>query len=638
MNNGSLKLNKVMTYKFCSLFKTNAETLFTEDIWYFRYICFKYNYFLKHLILPKFKKQSLYESIFIEFRILPHIDFLIRNTILKLGSSWSHTIVCGSHNYNYIYNICKNISNEITIINTNIKNMTQNEYNNYLLTCEFWEQFYGEKLLIYQEDSIIFKHGINGFIDYDFIGAPFPKYNNDTPNLVGNGGLSIRSKSKILEILKNYRKDDFIINSSTINYMKMANLTNPPEDVYFSKCIQENNVGIVSDWDTAMQFSSEAVFNPNSCAGHKFWLSVSRSDWKTKMYRDFNFNKYKVKSNLVDYLKYNRIPLDFNKTTTIPNAFDIDLYFFCKANNLEQTTKKDSINYMNKIGMDGFIYHPKQLFNIFSDIELYTFLSNIYVFYNNKIFTIQNFTNKYIYDVSFEMISNVLIKKIYSCLNNNYDILLLVFIGNEIKGIDLLERIAKYKQIQKDFNIALCFNSMKVLNSPQIKKLIKSNFDFYSIYVCKEHGTDIVPTLLMYNHIIKTHSFTHIIKFHTKSIHQPYLDLTNYLLSMPIEKLIMNKNDECNCIGHPNYYIEIQDDTFNNVLKKKYASKINLNKMFVAGTIFYSNSNVFNATLKFIINNNYNSYLLNNLYENNSINYNNSPIHFLERVFGTINL
>jgi hypothetical protein len=638
MTNESLKLNKVLSSKFCSLFKTSVETLFIEDIWYFRYICFKYNYFLKHLVLPKFKKQSLYESVFIEFRILPHIEFLIRNSIFKLGPKWSHTIVCGSYNYDYVYNICKNISNDITIINTNIQNMTQNEYNNYLLTINFWEQFYGEKLLIYQEDSIIFKHNIDDFLDYDFIGAPFPKYNNDTPNLVGNGGLSIRSKSKILEILKNYNIDDFIINSSTINYMKTVKLTNPPEDVYFSKSMQENNIGIVSNWDVAMQFSSEAVFNPNSCAGHKFWISASRNEWKKKMYNDFNFNRYKVKSNIVDYLKYNKKPLYFNKTKSIPNAFDIDLYFFCKANNLEYATKKDSINYMNKIGMDGFIYHPKQLFNIFSDIELYTFLNNIYVFYNKQIFTIQNFTNKYIYDVTFDMLSNILIKKIYSCLNNNYDILFLVFIGNETKGVDLLERIIKYKKIQKDFNVSFCFNSMQVLNSPQIKRLIKYNFDFYSIYLCKEHGTDIVPTLLMYKDISKTYNFTHVFKFHTKSIHQPYLDLTNYLLSMPIEKLIVNKNDSCNCIGHPNYYIQIKNDPFNDILKKKHTSKIDLNKMFVGGTIFYSNSNVLDATIKFIINNNYNSYLLNNLYENNSINYDNSPIHFLERVFGTINL
>ena len=40
----------------------------------------------------------------------------------------------------------------------------------------------------------------------------------------------------------------------------------------------------------------------------------------------------------------------------------------------------------------------------------------------------------------------------------------------------------------------------------------------------------------------------------------------------------------------------------------------------------------------FVKNNNFKSYLLNNLYENNSINKNYSPIHFLERLFGIFNI
>ena len=58
---------------------------------------------------------------------------------------------------------------------------------------------------------------------------------------------------------------------------------------------------------------------------------------------------------------------------------------------------------------------------------------------------------------------------------------------------------------------------------------------------------------------------------------------------------------------------------------------------FVAGTIFYTTDVVFDSVLKFMKTNNYREYLLNNLYENNTINKDYSPIHFLERVFGIIN-
>jgi hypothetical protein len=82
----------------------------------------------------------------------------------------------------------------------------------------------------------------------------------------------------------------------------------------------------------------------------------------------------------------------------------------------------------------------------------------------------------------------------------------------------------------------------------------------------------------------------------------------------------------------------LKDDVFNLLLIKEHEQKLNMNYDFVAGTIFYCSTIVFEKVIKFMENNNYKSYLLNNLYENNSINKNYSPIHFLERVFGVIKL
>lgn len=67
----------------------------------------------------------------IEFRTLPHIEFIIRNAIQKLGSKWSHTIICGNLNYTLCKNISKDISENITIINLNYDNMTQQEYSDF---------------------------------------------------------------------------------------------------------------------------------------------------------------------------------------------------------------------------------------------------------------------------------------------------------------------------------------------------------------------------------------------------------------------------------------------------------------------------------------------------------------------------
>jgi hypothetical protein len=173
--------------------------------------------------------------------------------------------------------------------------------------------------------------------------------------------------------------------------------------------------------------------------------------------------------------------------------------------------------------------------------------------------------------------------------------------------------------------------------SDKIKDLIKNHFEFYSIYNCKELGTDITPTLLMCDDILKNHhKFNHIIKLHTKSISNHYNDLTDFILSMPLSNLLLHRKSTCNCIGHPKYYINITSDIFNNELFIKYSKSISIKNSFVGGTIFYISSNILLEVINFIVKNNYRAYFLNNLYENNCINKDYSPIHFIERLFGVI--
>lgn len=623
--------------KFCEIYNISNDIAKNEDIYIFRLLCYKLNYFIKYVNLPTIKKDSLYESVLIEFRVFPHIEFLIRNTIIKLGEDWSHTVICGNLNYDLLTNICTNISKNIKIIKLDVDNMTQSEYSKFLTRMDFWNLLKGEKILIYQEDSIIFKNNIHEFLDYDFVGAPFLKSSDDTPNSVGNGGLSLRSKSKMIEVINRFSPTEYSYNSSTIKYMNMVNLEFPPEDVFFSKCMQENFIGIVANWDIAYNFSSESIFNDNSFGGHKFWISNKK--WKTHMKKNFNFKPYKTKSNINKYLLYNNIPLSFNLSCSKSNAFDIDLFFFCKVNNIDYINDTHALEYIKKFALDGFIYHPKQIINIFPKIIFFSFLNNIYVIESNIVKPVQEFVQKYLYNSTFTILSNLLISKKYSCLNDNYDILLLVFIGDENIGLDLVERIVQYKKIQNNINIAFCFNSDKIIKNEEIKNKIISNFDFYAIYKCKELGSDITPTLLMYNDIIKKHTFQHILKFHTKTLHENYINLTNFITSVPLNELL-ERNEHLlknsNCIGDPKYYINLFHDIYNNKLKQKYLSLITSENSFVAGTIFYASSSVFDKVLQFVKNNNYRSYLLNNLYENNSINKDFSPNHFLERLFGVI--
>jgi hypothetical protein len=98
--------------------------------------------------------------------------------------------------------------------------------------------------------------------------------------------------------------------------------------------------------------------------------------------------------------------------------------------------------------------------------------------------------------------------------------------------------------------------------------------------------------------------------------------------------LIATKKENSQCIGA--IYKELESDTFNKKIVNENKSNIHLDYCFVAGTIFYTTDTIFNEVLNFIKTYNFKAYLLNNLYENNSINKSYSPIHFLERLFGVI--
>ena len=68
------------------------------------------------------------ETVLIEFRNFPHIEFLLRNTINKLSSEWNHTVVCGTNNFQLVRKICNAIGKKlpcrIKIIKLNISNLT----------------------------------------------------------------------------------------------------------------------------------------------------------------------------------------------------------------------------------------------------------------------------------------------------------------------------------------------------------------------------------------------------------------------------------------------------------------------------------------------------------------------------------
>ena len=101
--------------------------------------CLNNEKYFDNINLPKLHLNLEKEAVLVEFRILNHLGFIIKNNINKLGSDWSFTIICGNLNYNYICFIVENIKRDIKIIKKNISNISRLEYSIMLMNSEFWK-------------------------------------------------------------------------------------------------------------------------------------------------------------------------------------------------------------------------------------------------------------------------------------------------------------------------------------------------------------------------------------------------------------------------------------------------------------------------------------------------------------------
>lgn len=579
----------------------------------YRTLCLEYLGFIRKFQLCDIKLAQKYEAVLVEFNILPHIEFVIRNTIHKLGDKWSHTIICGNINYEFVNNLCKEINTNIKIIKLNYDNLTQREYSNLLCTSKFWELLNGEKILLYQEDTCIFKQNIEDFIKWDFIVAPLNNQKNITDINLGNCGLSLRTRKIMLYIINNLKLEISKVNLHTLNSME-------------STCL-------VSDWETAFNFSSDKVFNQDSFGGHCGWSEDVR--WKQQLLNIIDTNIYiqnKCNSNI------NLLPIRCRpKLLSIPNFIDFDFDFMREGYpHLKNMPNEGLINYIKSNNYNNHIFHFKQLLNLFKNKIQY--LKNkdnkTIIKYKNKTYTLNQFI-KSIDTYTYDQFKKLTIQFEYKTHFKSNKLLILVFIGNNEKGIEILNKIKSYSQIET-FSIVFCvkYNLIDIFK----EKIIEYNFDSCIIYSSNEFGTDITPSLLVCDEINKIIDYTYIIKLHTKTDSNIFNNHTDFLLTKSISDILCLKCDDCNCIGAT--YMNLNSVYFykriplNKILINKYNKIIN-KSLFVPYTIFFSFKNNFTNVLDFF-KQNYKTIFLQNTYDDNSINSNASYVHFLERLFGVL--
>lgn len=127
-------------------------------------------------------------------------------------------------------------------------NFTEDKYNKLITTKGFWLNVPYEKVLVFQHDSRLLRCCVDDFMDWDYTGAPWGHFNM----LGGNGGLSLRTTKKMIEVI------------DLIPYDKARDGN---EDLYFCKFLPRVG-GKIAPKEIAQQFSVETIFYPTPVGCH----------------------------------------------------------------------------------------------------------------------------------------------------------------------------------------------------------------------------------------------------------------------------------------------------------------------------------------------------------------------------------
>jgi len=205
--------------------------------------------------------MSKYTAVIIEPRCHKALSFVLNNILTNLPEEWSVLIFHGQINASYVHTI---LSNDLItfqhrilpLIQLEVENLTTTQYNMILMNHNFYQCIPTEQFLIFQTDSIILERNralLELFLQYDYVGAPWKSGD------VGNGGFSLRRKSKMIQICTT------VLSPKGIN-----------EDVYFT---QQPHVPLyMPSWETAHFFSVETIFHETSFGIHAAWKYMNKTE------------------------------------------------------------------------------------------------------------------------------------------------------------------------------------------------------------------------------------------------------------------------------------------------------------------------------------------------------------------------
>lgn len=209
---------------------------------------------------------TLLECVVIEPRAHPLLMPVLRNVSSTLPNA-ALTIVGSSDNVAVVSEAIGAGTN-VRFIDCGSPSLSYKAYSALLCNPQLWQRLGGEHILIIQTDAGLRHNAILRFLEFDFVGAPWNHVVARDPRVrVGNGGLSLRRRAKMLEVLRKHAPD----------HARFETLPEhgEPEDVFFARCLVDDPTAVLPSPEVANAFSVEATWDASDPMGfhqpHLFW-------------------------------------------------------------------------------------------------------------------------------------------------------------------------------------------------------------------------------------------------------------------------------------------------------------------------------------------------------------------------------
>jgi len=222
---------------------------------------------VRRLPRPNVPGDSDKYVVIVEPRKHPDLEYVLRNVLHFLDDSWGLQFFCGTENREFVTSITANWGT-VHIEALPVSNLDTRAYNQLKKNTDFWQRIRGEHVLWIEPDCLLRRPGLERFLSFDYVGAPWHERLAVSPYCrVGNGGLSLRRVTAMREIAAQANPEFELIGPEDVFFcvnMQLANAQRPGE---FKLPVAEEAAG----------FAVESIYAPDPVGLHKIWAYLDES-------------------------------------------------------------------------------------------------------------------------------------------------------------------------------------------------------------------------------------------------------------------------------------------------------------------------------------------------------------------------